>query len=291
MWTYTGVSHKPHTVAENEWMLLQRRKHNLSIGSPQCKKRASVFLHKSTGGASELGPLGKLAGFWSQALIGSVMAARNPPESGTRPGPFRRDTRPTDWLPEIYETKVTVTESRLSFFLFCGGFSPARRFHLASSSDAEGTIQFQRHVHDEDGTSASSCSRVLFLPRAPRNERLGKQRRPVDFLRRQEKHHICANNLISRRISQPSDTTGQRTATRPGCRRADDTDRTLARPSTLKPPDDGLFLDGGSHASHGPVMVYQPPIRDIWSSLLVFFPRARLPTRTTPSLRRRTTHH
>lgn len=94
MWTCTGVSHKPHTVTENEWMLLQRRKHNLSIGSPQCKKRASVFLHKSTGGASELGPLGKLAGFWSQALIGSVMAARNPPESGTRPGPFRRDTRP-----------------------------------------------------------------------------------------------------------------------------------------------------------------------------------------------------
>lgn len=65
MWTCTGVSHKPHTVTENEWMLLQRRKHNLSIGSPQCKKRASVFLHKSTGGASELGPLGKLAGFWS----------------------------------------------------------------------------------------------------------------------------------------------------------------------------------------------------------------------------------
>lgn len=154
------------------------------------------------------------------------MAARNPPESGTRPGPFRRDTRPTDWLPEIYETKVTATESRLSFFLFCGGFSPARRFHLASSSDAEGTIQFQRHVHDEDGTSASSCSRVLFLPRAPRNERLGKQRRPVDFLRRQEKHHIYANNLISRRISQPSDTTGQRAAGEPTTQ----TGRWLVRP-------------------------------------------------------------
>lgn len=94
----------------------------------------------------------------------------------------------------------------------------------------------------------------------------------MSTLRRQEKHHSCANNLISRRISQPSDTTGQRTATRPGCRRADDTDRTLARPSTLKPPDDGLFLDGGSHAaSYGPVMVHRLPIGDTWSSLLVRF--------------------
>lgn len=97
-------------------------------------------------GASELGPLGKLAGFWSQALIGSVMAARNPPESGTRAGPFRRDTRPTDWLSEIYETKGDSDRKSPVLLFFCGVFPPAGRFHLASSSDAEGTIQFQHHV-------------------------------------------------------------------------------------------------------------------------------------------------
>jgi len=123
------------------------------------------------------------------------------------------------------------------------------------------------------------CSHVLFLPRAPRNG-WGSKGGMSTFGARKS-IPICANNLIRRRISQRSNTTGQRTATRPGCRRADDTDRTLARPSTLKPPDDDeLFLDGGSHASHGPVMImiHQPSIGDIWSSLLDVFPRTRLPT-------------
>lgn len=53
-----------------------RRKHNLCAKETLCPPE--VVLHKSSTGASELGPLGKLAGFWSQALIGSVMAARNP---------------------------------------------------------------------------------------------------------------------------------------------------------------------------------------------------------------------
>lgn len=171
MWTCTGVSHKPHTITENEWMLLRRRKHNLSIGSPQCKKRASVLYFCTSPleeqGASELGPLGKLAGFWSQALIGSVMAARNPPESGTRPGPFRRDTRSTDWLSEIYETKGDSDRKSPVLLFFCGGdFPPAGRFHLASSSDAEGTIQFQHHVEVKrwnNGVFMFPCS--FFTPR------------------------------------------------------------------------------------------------------------------------------